>query len=76
LQGVIEAGADFVGFAIVFQNRSASFLRFGGCGLKFFNALPIIPISHKCNQIPYGASGSSFASRGWLRQVVTAGSSP
>jgi hypothetical protein len=71
LEGAIEAWADLVGFAIDVQDGSF-FSALGGCGLKFFCSLPIVPISGRFDQIPCGTSGSSFTPNVRLRQVITA----
>jgi hypothetical protein len=41
---VIEARADFVGFAILVENGSIV-SALGGCVLKFSDSLPIVPMS-------------------------------
>jgi hypothetical protein len=71
LQGAIEAWADLVGFAIEVGNGSF-FSALGGCGVKFFCSLPIVPISRRYDQIPCGTSRSSFTPNVRLRQVITA----
>jgi hypothetical protein len=71
LQGAIEAWADMVGFAIEVQD-SSFFSALGGCGVKFFCSLPIVPISRRYDQIPCGTSRSSFTPNVRLRQVITA----
>jgi hypothetical protein len=71
LEGAIEARTDLVGFAIEVRNGSF-FSALGGCGVKFFCSLPIVPISRRFDQIPCGTSGSSFTPHRRLRQVITA----
>jgi hypothetical protein len=71
LQGAIEAWADLIGFAIEVRN-GRFFSALGGCGVKLFCSLPIVPISRRFDQIPCGASRSSFIPNVRLRQVITA----
>jgi hypothetical protein len=71
LEGAIEAWADLVGFAIEVRD-GRFFSALGGCGVKFFCSLPIVPISRTFDQIPCGASRSSFTPNVRLRQVITA----
>jgi hypothetical protein len=61
LQGAIEARGDIEGFAFEVEDGSF-FSALGGCGVKFFYSLPIVPISRRFDQIPCGGSRSSFAS--------------
>jgi hypothetical protein len=70
LECAIEARADFVGFRILVED-GRFFSALGVCALKFSCSLPIVPISRRFAQIPFGDSRSSSTSHTRLRRMVT-----